>query len=98
MSYFYLNKLLRSLDFENPLEGNDYENGTYYITHDQEKISLEQLVGMILKNIKLHASHQAGSDIKDAVLSVPPNWGWKSKMALINAANIADLSILGLIN
>lgn len=34
MSYFYLNKLLRSLDFENPLEGYDYENGTYYITHD----------------------------------------------------------------
>jgi molecular chaperone DnaK (HSP70) len=53
---------------------------------------------MILKNVKLHASHQAGSDIKDAVLSIPPNWGWRSKMALINAANIADLSILGLIN
>jgi molecular chaperone DnaK (HSP70) len=59
---------------------------------------LEQLVGMILKNIKLHANHQAGSDIKDAVLAIPPSWGWKSKMALINAASIADLSVLGLIN
>lgn len=53
---------------------------------------------MILKSVKLQASQQAGSDIKDAVLAVPPNWGWKSKMALINAAHIADLSILGLIN
>jgi molecular chaperone DnaK (HSP70) len=53
---------------------------------------------MILKNIKLHASKQAGSDIKDAVLAIPPSWGWRSKMALINAAYIADLSILGLIN
>lgn len=46
----------------------------------------------------MQASHQAGSDIKDAVLAVPANWGWKSKMALVNAAHIADLSILGLIN
>lgn len=53
---------------------------------------------MILKNIKAHASRQAGSDIKDTVLSIPPNWGWKAKMALINAASIADMSVLGLIN
>jgi hypoxia up-regulated 1 len=53
---------------------------------------------MILKNIKLHASHQAGSDIKDCVISIPPNWGWKSKITLINAAYIADLHVLGLIN
>ncbi len=53
---------------------------------------------MILKDIKFHASRQAGSDIKDSVLAIPPSWGWKSKMALINAANIAELSVLGLIN
>lgn len=53
---------------------------------------------MILRNIKLHASNQAGSDIKDTVLAVPANWGWKSRMTLINAANIAELSVLGLIN
>lgn len=53
---------------------------------------------MILKNIKLHATQQAGSEIKDAVLAIPANWGWKSKMALINAASIADLSILALAN
>ena len=53
---------------------------------------------MILKNVKLHASVQAGTDIKDAVLAIPPSWGWKSRMALLNAANIASLSVLGLVN
>jgi hypothetical protein len=32
------------------------------------------------------------------VLSIPANWGWKAKLVLINAAHIADLSVLGLIN
>lgn len=32
------------------------------------------------------------------MLSIPANWGWKAKLALINAAHIADLSVLGLIN
>ena len=53
---------------------------------------------MILKNVKLHASVQAGSDIKDTVLSIPSSWGWRSKMALLNAASIAELSVLGLVN
>lgn len=61
-------------------------------------MTLEQVVGMILKNIKVLASHQAGTDIRDVVLSVPSNWGFKAKTSLVNAANLADLSVLGLIN
>lgn len=53
---------------------------------------------MILKNVKKYSSQQAGSDIKDAVLTVPAHWGFKAKFAFINAAYLADLSILGLIN
>jgi hypoxia up-regulated 1 len=53
---------------------------------------------MILKNIKKYSSAQAGSDIKDAVLTVPAHWGFKSRMSLVNAAAIADLNVLGLIN
>jgi len=53
---------------------------------------------MILKNIKLHAINQAGSEIKDCVLAVPASWEWKSKLALINAAGIAGLNVLGLVN
>lgn len=53
---------------------------------------------MILKNIKNLASIQAGTEIKDVVLSVPSNWGFHAKMSLVNAAYLADLSVLGLIN
>jgi hypoxia up-regulated 1 len=53
---------------------------------------------MILKNLKKLGNIQAGSDIKDAVLAIPANWGFKAKMSLVNAAYLADLSILGIIN
>lgn len=51
-----------------------------------------------MKNIKKFASAQAGSDIKDAVLTVPAHWGFKARIALVNAAYLADLSALGLLN
>lgn len=53
---------------------------------------------MILKNIKKYSSAQANSDIKDAVFTVPAHWGFRSRLALVNAAAIADLNALGLIN
>lgn len=53
---------------------------------------------MILKNIKKYGSGQAESDIKDAVFTVPAHWGFKARMALVNAAYLADLSPLGIIN
>lgn len=52
-------------------------------------MTLEQVVAMILRNLKFHASQQAGSDIKDCVIAIPANWGPKAKMAIVNAANIA---------
>ena len=61
-------------------------------------MSLEQVVGMILKDIKGHASKQAGTEIRDVVLTVPAHWGFNAKISLVNAAYIADLSVLGLIN
>ncbi|CAM6000984.1 unnamed protein product [Sphagnum balticum] len=53
---------------------------------------------MIVKNIKKYGSEQAGSDIKDAVFTVPAHWGFRARLALVNAAYLADLSILGLVN
>lgn len=97
-SYFYLNKLIESLDQEKPLSGYNFENDTYVFTIGEDSITLQQMVGMIMKNIKKYASAQAGSDIKDAVLTVPAHWGFKARMALINSAYLADMSILGLIN
>lgn len=56
------------------------------------------MVAMIIKNIKKYSSQQAGSDIKDSVLTVPAHWGFKAKFSLINAASLAELSVLGLVN
>jgi hypothetical protein len=56
------------------LEGYRFENGTYYFTEGENTFCLEQLVGMILKNIKKYGSGQAESDIKDAVFTVPAHW------------------------
>jgi len=89
---------VESLDQPQPLDGYRFENGTYYFTEGEDTLSLEQLVGMIMKNIKKYASAQAGSDIKDAVLTVPAHWGFKARMSLVNAAILADLNTLGLIN
>lgn len=61
-------------------------------------MTLEQVVGMILNNIKKHASLQAGTDIRDVVLTIPANWGFKAKMSLVNAAHLAQFHVLGLIN
>lgn len=61
-------------------------------------MTLEQVIAMILSNIKRHASHQADTDIRDVVLTIPANWGFKAKMSLINAAHLAQFHVLGLIN
>lgn len=61
-------------------------------------MTLEQIVGMILKNVKTLASHQAGTDIRDVVIAVPSNWGFNARISLVNAALFADFSVLGLIN
>ena len=97
-TYFYLNKLIESLDAQTPLSDYTFENGSYIFKEAEDTITLEQLVGMILKNIKKYGSAQAGSDLKDAVLTVPAHWGFKSRLTLVNAAAIADLNVLGLIN
>jgi hypothetical protein len=87
VSYFFLNKLIESLDHEQPIEGQKFSNGSYYFKEAEDDISLEQMVGMILKNIKKYSSSQAGSDIKDAVLTVPAHWGFKAKFSLINVGS-----------
>lgn len=53
---------------------------------------------MIFKNIKAHASKQAGTEIKDCVITIPSDWGLAARSAIVNAAYIGDLSVLSLIN
>lgn len=52
---------------------------------------------MILKNIKSLASKQAGTEIKDVVITVPGNWGLGARNAIVNAATIGGLSVLSIL-
>ncbi len=97
-SYFELNNLVRSLDYEQPMANFKFENGTYIFEEDENQITLEEMIGMILRNLKKLATLQAGVEIKDCVITVPSNWGFKAKICLVNAAYIADLSVIGLVN
>jgi hypoxia up-regulated 1 len=56
------------------------------------------MVAMILKHIKKLASTQADSEIRDLVLTVPSNWDFPARMSLVNAAHIAGLSVLAMVN
>lgn len=53
---------------------------------------------MILKNIKSHASKQAGTEIRDCVITVPASWGVAARTTIINAAYVADLAVLSVLN
>lgn len=53
---------------------------------------------MILKTIKQHASKQAGTGVRDCVLTVSSDWGVAARTALINAAYIAELAVLSVVS
>lgn len=83
------------VDYDIPYEVAD---GNITLTLPDGKATIEQLIGMILKNIKSHASKQAGTEIRDCVITVPASWGPASRTAIINAAYIADLAVLSVLN
>lgn len=64
---------------------------------DGREVWLEQLYGMILKNIKTLASKQAGTEIKDVVLTVPGDWGLGARNTIMNAAHIGGFSVLSIL-
>lgn len=76
------------------------DEGAYGIVLDEETtFKPEELVAMQLRHVTKHADGVAKrGPIKDAVLVVPPFKTHHERQALINAAEIADLNVLTLIN
>jgi len=98
-----LNLLIPLLD--NPELKVDYDvpyelvNGTVvFELPGGEQATIEQVLAMILKTIKQHASKQAGTGVRDCVLTVPSDWGMAARTAIINAAYIAELAVLSVIS
>ncbi|CAN6454858.1 unnamed protein product [Victoria cruziana] len=60
--------------------------------------SAEELLSMVLSYGKNLAGSHARIGIKDAVISVPPYFGQTERKELIQAAQLAGINVLGLIN
>ncbi len=70
-------------------------------------LTVEEIVGMILRRAKKLAEKQSGNkvinvditfDFQDCVITIPNDWNQNQMRALIDAAKIAALNPLGLIN
>lgn len=58
----------------------------------------EEIVGMFLQEAVRLASAEAGAPVKDVVITVPVYFGQKQRQALLDAAEIAGINVLSLVN
>ncbi len=58
----------------------------------------EELAGSVLHYARACAEAQAGSPIRDAVVTVPPYWSQAQRSALADAAALAGLNLLSLVS
>jgi len=60
--------------------------------------SVEEIVAMSLQHVMKIAEADAESPVKDCVLTVPPYWTHRERQAMLDAAEIAGLNVLSLLN
>lgn len=68
------------------------------ITHNNASIKPQLLLTEIFNHLKKKAELELGLFIKHCVLTTPANFGEQTKMALREAANLADLIVIRFIN
>ncbi|KAL1131874.1 hypothetical protein AAG570_011485 [Ranatra chinensis] len=77
----------------------DSKRGTVIFQHDDEtQYTVEELLGMILYKAKEIAQNSAGQVINEMVLTVPGFFNQAERKALIQAAELAGMKVLQLIN
>jgi hypoxia up-regulated 1 len=79
---------------------NIYQNettGHTSISVDDAQYTPEELLAMVLQNVKDMTANFGGKGIKDCVLTVPAGFTQHEREALYTAAEIADLKVLSLI-
>ena len=69
-----------------------------YLKDDNVTYAVEELVAMLLANTKSLAEDHAGAKAKDCVITVPQYFTQFERQALLDAANIAGLHVLSLID
>ncbi|CAI9090043.1 OLC1v1024727C1 [Oldenlandia corymbosa var. corymbosa] len=77
----------------------DPERGVAVVeTEDGEKYSAEEMVAMLLKYALSLAESHAKVPVKDCVITVPPFMGVPERKGLIEAAELAGVNVLALVN
>lgn len=77
----------------------DTQRGTILFQHDEETFySPEELIAQLLNRAKEFAEHSAQQAIKECVLTVPGYFNQAERQALLQAASLANLKVLQLIN
>jgi hypoxia up-regulated 1 len=65
---------------------------------DADAYTAEELVGQILAHARQLAEATAEEAVKEAVITVPPFWGQDERQAVMDAAELAGLKVLSLMN
>lgn len=83
-----------------PIQPTFYHNRSgVYLTVAGQTYTPEELVAMILSHAKdITSAYGVGSQIRDCVLTVPSFYTQHERLSLIDAASLASLNILGLID
>ncbi|KAG2448832.1 hypothetical protein HYH02_006183 [Chlamydomonas schloesseri] len=80
------------------LVANAEREGAASVQIGEEVYSPEELVGSILYYARQIAEAQAGGPVTDAVITVPAYFGQRQRQAMADAADLAGLNLMGLIN
>lgn len=77
----------------------DKERGTVLFKHDDDTLySPEELIAQLLFRAKQYAEQSARQPIKECVITVPGYFNQVERKALLQAAQLADVKVLQLIN
>lgn len=76
----------------------DPERNTVTFRNGEEVYTVEELIAQLLQRAQEFAQDATGQPIQECVLIVPGFFGQSERMALLSAANLANLKVLQLMN
>ena len=81
-----------------PYEVSEGKNGDVRVKVDNKDLSPEEISAQILMKMKKTAEDYLGTEVKDAVITVPAYFNDAQRQATKNAGKIAGLNVLRIIN